>query len=216
MFTPGSPCACRSHDRHRPTQLDLFLSTPASRPGFTLVELLVVIAIIAILSAIVLPAFAAAERRAQESQCRDNVDQLTTGRYLYISQDGPIPYPSLHSVWLPAVMGNLSWQRNVMLCPTAAKPAMLRPGNFVSGSAINSWSWFSSATVQTNGSYTLNGWLYSTAVSTQFGCGPGTRRITSKAKQPFAIPRLRRYSWTAFGRTCGRCRQTSRRLICFS
>src|SRR5580700_5354252 len=132
----------------------------ASRRAFTLIELLVVIAIIAILAAILLPVFAAAKRRAQETQCRNNVKQLTTAAYMYLSQDGPISYPSLQSVWFPAVMENLSWQRNAMLCPTAATPSELVPGRFVSGSAINAWSWFPTATMQTNGSYALNAWLY--------------------------------------------------------
>ncbi len=144
-----------------------------SRRGFTLIELLVVIAIIAILVAILLPTFAAAKRRAQETQCRNNVKQLATAASMYLGQDGPIAYPSLYSIWLPAVMGNLSWQRNVMLCPTAATPAESRPGHWVSGSAINAWSWYSSATAQTNGSYALNGWLYSTAINTKFGWGSG-------------------------------------------
>ncbi len=141
------------------------------RHAFSLVELLVVIAIIAILAAILLPVFAAAKRQALETQCRNNIKQLTTAAYLYVSQDGPISYPALHSVWLPAVMGNLSWKREVMLCPTAATPAESNPGHHVSGSAINAWSWYSSATAETNGSYALNGWLYSTVVVTKFGYG---------------------------------------------
>lgn len=139
--------------------------------AFSLTELLVVLAVIAILAALLLPTFAAARRRAQETQCRNNVKQLAVAASMNLSQDGPIAYPSLRSVWFSTVMGNLSWERNVMLCPTAATPAESRPGHWVSGSAVNAWSWYSSPTVETNGSYALNGWLYSTSINTQFGWG---------------------------------------------
>ncbi len=142
--------------------------------AFTLIELLVVIAVIAILAAILLPVFAAAKRRAQEIQCVNNVKQLATAAYMYESQEGSIGYPSLQSLWFPSVMGNLSWQRKAMLCPTAPAPAELSPDDTVSGTTVNAWSWFSSATIQTNGSYALNGWLYSTVVNTQFGFGYDT------------------------------------------
>jgi prepilin-type N-terminal cleavage/methylation domain-containing protein/prepilin-type processing-associated H-X9-DG protein len=146
----------------------------AYRPGFTLIELLVVIAIIAILAAILLPVFAAAKRRAQEVQCQNNIKQLSVAAYMYFSQDGPIGYPSLQTVWIPELMGTLSGQRKAMLCPTAPASAELLPDSTVGGTTINAWSWFSSATVQTNGSYALNGWLYSTVVNTQFGYGYDT------------------------------------------
>ena len=54
------------------------------RGAFTLIELLVVIAIIAILAAMLLPALAAAKKKAQQTQCLNSLKQLGLGFVLYI------------------------------------------------------------------------------------------------------------------------------------
>ena len=54
--------------------------------GFTLIELLIVIAIIALLAAILFPAFARAREKARQTACQSNLKQLAMGMLQY-SQD---------------------------------------------------------------------------------------------------------------------------------
>lgn len=122
------------------------------------------IAIIAILAALLLPALASAKFKVQGVRCLSNLKNLGLAGINYMDDYGPINYSSMDNLWMYTLIAYHGKVHQIRLCPLAQElvpPPMPRS----KGTAANAWSW---ASIQTNGSYTINGWLYTIAGANQW------------------------------------------------
>jgi len=108
--------------------------------GFTLIELLVVVAILAILAAILFPAFSRAREKARQASCMSNLKQLAAAVQMYVSDyDGMYPIFSYNGYqgfsagtgghWIDMIF---PYVRNMQLfdCPTHPRKLRRVGGTF--------------------------------------------------------------------------------------
>ena len=97
------------------------------RRGFTLIELLIVLALIAILSAILLPAFARVRHQARRTACVSQLKQLglATAIYRQDYEELPLRLSALYPTYTP--------EKRILVCPNDSAQGNYGGNDYVEG-----------------------------------------------------------------------------------
>ena len=135
--------------------------------AFTLIELLVVIAIIGILAAMLLPALASSKLEAQQTQCINNLKELTMAAQMYYDDNqtfiGAITNNPDDSDgdWMGTMLSYYGRSTNLIICPCAPDNGISPPGTVnPPGTSASAWHWTLSTPIYAS-SYGYNKWLES-------------------------------------------------------